>query len=121
MACQIPIPPMNFGFLIFPMVTRNFQFSFKFFFLLLLFLDWPRLLRRRFRITHVVQVPLTSNISQKCLTFSLKYSRVGFGISVGLFLGFFHILLIDRTTPRKFFCQDIDPSVYEVNTDTKRK
>ena len=34
-----------------------------------------------------------------------------------VFKDFLHILLIGTTTPRKIYCQGIEPSVYEVNTD----
>ena len=70
------------------MVTCNFQFAFKLVFLLLLFPTLVRILHRRFRITHVGKVPFASNISQNILTFFLKSSGVGFGISIGSFLKF---------------------------------
>ena len=61
---------------------------------------------------HVVQVLFTSNTSQKCQTFLLKYSGVGFSV---------HVILIGTIMPRKFFCQDIEPSFYEFNTYTNRR
>ena len=57
---------MNLESPIFTMVTGNFQLAFYFFFLLLFFISEPWLLRRRFRITHVVNEPITANISLKC-------------------------------------------------------
>ena len=49
----------------------------------------------------------------------MKSSGVGFGISVGIFKYFLHLILIGTTTPW-IVSQDIDPSVYEVNTDIMR-
>ena len=92
LAQQIPIFPMNLEFPMFPMATRNFQFAFNLVVFFLFLITQPRLLHRRFRIMHVLQVPFTSNISQKCLTFFLKSSGVGFCISVGFCLNISFIL-----------------------------
>ena len=62
---------------------------------------------------HVVQVPFTSNISQKFLTFSLEV----FKIRSWYFSRIFYILLIGTTKPLKIIFQGIEPSVYEVNTE----
>ena len=67
---------------------------------------------------HGVKVPFTSNIIQKCMSFILKYSIVGVGISVVIFKYLFPLLFIGTTTPRKILCQGIEPSVYEVSNDT---
>ena len=112
---------MNLEFPIFPTVKRNFKFSFKFFFFLLFFITYACVLRRRFSIMHVFQVPFTSNISQKFLTFFLEVfrSRLWY-FSRNLFKDLFHFLLIGTTTPRKIVCQNIDPSFFEFNNDTNR-
>ena len=51
---------------------------------------------------HGVKVPTTSNISQKCLTFSLEiFKSSGWYFSSNLFKDFFCVLFIAKTTPQK--------------------
>ena len=51
---------------------------------------------------HVVNEPITSNISQKCQTFSLGiFNSRGWYLNRDLFKYLFHLLLIFTTTPCK--------------------
>ena len=72
-------------------------------------------------ITHLVQLPFTSNTSQKCLMFFLKIlrSRLWYFIR-NLFKYFLHHFLIGTTTPIKIIFQYIHTSVYSVIIDTNR-
>ena len=57
---------------------------------------------------HVVQVPFTPNISQKCLTFLLEIFRHRIWyFSRNLFKYLFHFSLMGTTTPRKFFANTL--------------
>ena len=72
-----------------------------------------------FSITNVVRVPFTSNISQKYLTFYLEIFKSRSWYFSRNFKYLFHFLLIGPTTPRKFFCQGVDPSVCKFNTEKR--
>ena len=69
----------------------------------------------------IVKLPVTSSISQKCLTISIEFfkSRSWF-FSRNLFKKCSHFILIGTTTPQKIVCKGIEPSVYEVNIDKKK-